>query len=116
MNQDLWDSLPSDIQSIVYYATEHMSEYCFIKRFNGQSKDIQNWEHILTLDDETIQQLYLSELEEWYRLATLDARNAQGIKILLEYQLELEEMNWTHRAYRLDTVPMKALLERVKQL
>ncbi|MDD4986313.1 MAG: TRAP transporter substrate-binding protein DctP [Dehalococcoidales bacterium] len=116
MNQELWDSLPSDIQAIVTCATEHMSEHCYIKRFNGQSTDIKNWEHIITLDDESIQKLYEHELDEWYRLATLDARNAQGIQILLEYQLELEEMNWTHRAYSLDTQPIKDLLERVKAL
>jgi hypothetical protein len=114
MNKNVWDSLPEDIQNIVYYATEHMSEWCFIKRFNGQSKDIGNWANITTLDQDSLQKLFENELLEWENLAQRSPRCAEGVRILLEYKIELQERDWVHTAYKLDTKPMYDLLDKLK--
>jgi TRAP-type mannitol/chloroaromatic compound transport system substrate-binding protein len=114
MNQELWDSLPSDIQAIVYYATEHMGKHCFIKRFNGESRDIANWEHITTLPDEDVQKLFENQLLELKEIAKRSPRTAEGVKVLLEYKIELLDRKWLHSAYTLDPQPIYDLLEELR--
>ncbi len=114
MNKAEWDSLPPDIQAIIYYATEHMSEWCFIKRFSGQSKDIANWSNISTLDQDSIQKLFENELLAWHELAKRSPRCAEGVKILLNYKIELIEREWLHSAYTLNTKPIYDLLDQLK--
>ncbi len=114
MNQELWDSMSPEDQAIIFYATEHMSEWCHIKRFGRQSNDLLNWPYIITLPDEGIQKLFENQLLELKEIAKREPRCAEGVKILLEYKIELLDMKWLHSAYTLDPAPIYALLEEMK--
>ncbi|MEE9521021.1 MAG: TRAP transporter substrate-binding protein DctP [Dehalococcoidales bacterium] len=114
MNQELWDSMSPEDQAIIFYATEHMDYWCFIDRFNGQSRDLGNWPNIITLSNDGIQNLFENQLLEVKEIAKRNPRCAEGVKIWLEYKIELLDNKWLHGAYDLDPAPIYDLLDEMR--
>jgi TRAP-type mannitol/chloroaromatic compound transport system substrate-binding protein len=97
MNQDVWDSMPSDIQAIFKWATWTHDIWAETVRANGESlrRTDGSFTEICFLDQDSVDTLrgyahdYLIE-----EVAPRNARCTEAVRILQDYWAETEHAGW----------------------
>lgn len=92
INQDVWDSMPEDIQAIFYYAVRHNSLWNMQIRHEGESRNRLDFgKGVSFLDDDCIAQLREYSMAYLDEYAKKSPRAAKAVQIIKDYHKELED-------------------------
>lgn len=95
MNQEQWDSLPKDLQSILFHACRSASFSCTTRRWDGESK-YRKYFIVTKFSEEDHAKLFAGAEECWYEMARGEPKALEILDIVLAYMDELEASHW-HR-------------------
>jgi len=97
INEDVWATMPDDIQAILTYATREMDIWSESIRANGETlrRVDGSFTEICFLDDESVNTLREYSMEFLIEeVATRNARCAQAVQIIQDYWKELDHAGW----------------------
>lgn len=92
-NEEMWNSLPSDIQAIISQAVNKMAYTIWLYYYEGECRCSQYYTPT-TLPDEDMEILRQYQWEWLDEVAQTSPRNARIVEILKAYNDEVEAANW----------------------
>lgn len=93
INKDVWDSMPEDLQEIVYMASRDLSWRYSIWCYREESK-YREYFTVTQFSPEDHEKLVAAAMEYWDEVAQKNPEIAQAIEIVRQYNDEVNQTHW----------------------
>jgi len=93
INLDLWNSLPSNLQAILYHANRSCSLTCAMDYYNAEAVYRKNFT-VTELPPEELAKLKEAAYKVWDEQAQISPRAAKVISIIREFNEDVEAAKW----------------------